>query len=91
MQSNYTFSNETVTPVFNVTLCGVPTPNVTWKFHDGDVVTAIPKGINSYKYSYLIKLPKLGQKTCGRELLLSATGHNTTTRRRKVFLDSCKY
>ena len=91
MQSNYNFSNGTVTPVINVTLCGVPTPNVTWRFHDGGAVAAIPKEFNGYKYNYSLVLPRLGQDTCGRELLLSVAGYNKINRTVKVFLDSCKY
>ena len=90
MQFNYTF-NLTVNQVIDVTLCGVPVPNVTWRFPDGNFNYVTPKPIDSYKYEYTIKLPTLGQRTCGRDLMLKATGNSTIEASVKVFWTSCKY
>ena len=90
LQSSYSFGN--VTPLINVTICGVPAPTLQWRFHNGVVTDADRKaGSNSYTYEYLIQLPRITQRTCGRELWLNATGYNTTVIRSRVFSTSCKY
>ena len=46
--------------------------------------------INSYTYKYLIELPQLTQRVCGRELVVNASG-NKIKEKRLVFLTNCKY
>lgn len=90
LQPRYTFGN--VTPQINVTLCGKPPPTLKWRFHEGAVTdTDRIAGSNDYMYEYLIELPAIIQKTCGRELLLNATGYKTRFRSLRVFSTSCKY
>ena len=90
MQSNYTFGNN-VPQVVNVTLCGVPAPILTWSFNDGNLKVASRIKKNSSVYEYEIQLPQLKQETCGRELMLNATGFETIKRSRRVYLTYCKY
>ena len=89
LQSSYIFGSN-VDPHINLTLCCVPPPTVTWSFHgkDGNATREL---VGNYTYEYLIQLPRLTQKTCGRELILNVTGLNNTEKRSQLFLDSCKY
>ena len=90
LESEYTFRSN-VTPVINFTLHGVPAPNVTWMLHEDDAGKTTREQIYIYKYKYSIQLPKLTQKTCGRQLVLKAIGYNITERRITVFVTDCKY
>ena len=87
---SYTFGSN-VTPVINFTLRGEPAPNVTWQLHEDDAGNATREQSDSYKYEYSIQLPKLTQKTCGRQLVLKASGYNMTERITTVFVTDCKY
>ena len=78
-------------PVINITLCGVPAPVVQWRLHDGANYLAEMSRLNNYTYEYSMQLAKLTQKTCGRKLILKATGYTVTERKSKVFLSSCEY
>ena len=89
-QPNYTL-NFNVSPVINVVLCGVPAPILHWRFIDGSSAMATRKKIKSYTYKYLIHMPKLTQKTCGRELTLIATGSVVLKWRKQLFFANCKY
>ena len=89
LQSSDTFGTN-VSPLINLTLCGVPPPNVTWSFHGKDGI-AERAFVENYKYEYSISLQPLTQETCGRELGLNLIGHNSTKKRLQLFLDSCKY
>ena len=89
LQSNYTFGRN-ASPHINLTLCGVPPPNVTWSFHVKDGI-ATRELVENDTYEYSIQLPQLTQETCGKELVLNVTGHNSTEKRLRLFLDSCKY
>ena len=90
LQSRYTFS-ENDTQVINVTLCGVPAPILQWKFHHFPTKNATRNARNHYTYEYSIELPKLTQETCGRKLILNATGNKTERAELTVFLTRCKY
>ena len=90
LQSNYSFGSN-VTPVINFTLRGVPAPVVTWKLHMEDAGNATREPIDSFTYKYSIELPNITQKTCGRELVLTAIGNITKDRKTKVFVTDCKY
>ena len=50
LQSNYTFSRN-VTPLINLTLCGVPSPNVTWSYRS-EVGIAARQLVDNYTYEY---------------------------------------
>ena len=89
LQPKYTFGSN-VKPHIIFTLCGVPAPNVTWSFHDKNG-TAERKPVANYTYEYQIELPQLIQKTCGMEIVLSATGYNSKENRSRLLLESCKY
>ena len=89
LESNYTFGSN-VTPVLNFTLHGVPAPNVTWLHKDYAGYVSHEKN-DSYIYKYSVQLPKLTQKTCGRQLVLKASGYNMTGRTTTVFVTDCKY
>lgn len=55
-------------------------------------VKVINGTINSFTYNYTVQLPKLTQKTCGKELTITATGFNDTQITiTKIFLENCKY
>ena len=90
LESNYTFGSN-VTPVVNFTLRGVPAPNVTWWLHKNYAGYISREQIDSYMYEYSIQLPKLTQKTCGRQLVLKASGYNKSERTTTVFVTDCKY
>ena len=90
LECSYTFGSN-VTPVINFTLNGVPAPNVTWWFHKDYAGNALSEQSDSYKYELSIQLPKLTQKTCGRQLVLRASGYYTTERTATVFVTDCKY
>ena len=90
MPSNYTFG-ENVKPVVNLTVCGVPAPNVTWSFHDEHGIST-PKLAENFTYEYSIKLEKkITQKTCGRELVMNVTGHRSTNKTLQLLVNRCKY
>ena len=90
LESNYTFDSN-ATPVINFTLRGIPAPNVTWWLHKDYTGNASREQSDSYTNKYLIQLPKLTQKTCGRQLVLKASGHNMTERTATMFVADCKY
>ena len=90
LESNYTFGSN-VTPVISFTLRGVPAPSVTWLFHKDSAGNASREQSDSYTYEHSIQLPKLTQKTCGRQLVLKASGYNITERIATVFVTDCKY
>ena len=90
LHSNFTFGN-VAHPVINITLCGVPAPVVQWMLHDGAINLAEMSRLNNYTYVYSMQMAKLTQKTCGRNIILKATGYNVTERKSKVFLSSCEY
>ena len=89
-QSRYDFS-ENDTQVINVTLCGVPAPILRWNFYDFPTKIAMGNARNHYTYEYSILLPNLTQETCGRKLILNATGNKTERAELTVFLTKCKY
>lgn len=89
LQSNYTFGRND-SPHINLTLCGVPPPNVTWRFSGKDGI-AKRELVENDTYKYFMQLLQLTQETCGKELVLNLTGHNSTEKRLRLFLDSCKY
>ena len=62
LPSNYTFGRN-VKPYVDLTLCGVPAPNVTWSFH-GKNGNATRKQVENFTYEYSIQLEELSQKTC---------------------------
>ena len=90
LKSSYTFGSN-ITPVITFTLHGVPAPNVTWWLHKDYAGNASREQRDSYTYKYSIQLPKLTQKTCGRQLVLKASGYNVTERTTTVFVTNCKY
>ena len=96
LKSNYTF-NSTHSAVIDLTLCGMPAPTLTWRLHDGAVnITRHISRINDYTYKYVIQLPELTQRLCGRILQLNATvtysgTDNTITKNSTLSLESCKY
>ena len=89
LESHYTFGIN-VSPVISATLCGVPPPTVYWRFHDGPRTVATREEITKYTYKYLIQLPKMNLKTCGRDLTFHATGNTLIVRKRQLFLTKCK-
>ena len=89
LPSNYTFGRN-VKPLVNLTVCGVPAPNVTWSFHDKDGI-AKRRSVKNFTYEYSIQLEELTQRTCGRNLVLNVTGHNSTKETLRLFVDRCKY
>ena len=89
LQSNYTFGRN-VRPSINLTLCGVPPPNVTWSFHGKDGI-AKRDITDYYRYEYFVQLPQLTQETCGRNLALNLTGHSSIVKELQLLLDSCEY
>ena len=90
LKSSYNFSNN-VGQEIRVILCGVPAPYLEWRVH-GDVAKPAKRApLNSYTYLYVIELPLLTQKFCGRELMLNASGNNSIQEKRPVFLSNCKY
>ena len=90
LESNYTFGSN-VTPVISFTLRGVPAPNVTWLLHKDYAGNASREQSDSYTYEYSIQLPKLTQKTCGRQLVMKVSGYNMAERTTTVFVTKCKY
>ena len=90
LQSSYNFSNNT-DQVIRILLCGVPAPVLEWRLHDSAFMPVNRTAINSYTYEYLIKLPPLTQRICGRELVLNASGNKPILENRTVFLTNCKY
>ena len=90
LQSSYNFSNN-VNQEIGVTLCGVPAPDLEWRVHGDTFMPARRTAVNSYTYEYLIELPELTQKICGRELVLNASGYKPILKNRTVFLTNCKY
>ena len=90
LKSSYTFGSN-VTPVIHFTLNGVPAPNVTWWLHEDYAGNASGEQVDSYTYQYSIQLPKLSQKTCGRQLVLKVSGYNITERTTTVFVTNCNY
>lgn len=89
LQSHYTFGIN-VSPIVTATLCGVPAPTVYWRFHDGARTLATREEITNYTFKYLIRLPKMNLKLCGRDLMLRATGNTIIVTKRQVFLTKCK-
>ena len=87
---NYTFDSS-VTPVINFALRGVPAPNVTWLLHKDYAGNASREKSDSYTYKYSMQLPKLTQKTCGRQLVLNVSGYIMTERTATLFVTECKY
>ena len=90
LKSSYTFGSN-ITPVVNFTLLGVPAPSVSWWLHEDYAGYVSGEKIDSYIYKYSIQLPKLTQRTCGRQLVLKAIGYNMTERTTTVFVTDCKY
>ena len=89
LPSSYNFSNND-DQIIKIILCGVPAPDLEWRLSDGAVMPANRTAINSYTYQYLIELPQLTQRVCGRELVVNASG-NKIEEKRPVFLTNCKY
>ena len=90
LQSSYNFSNN-VNQEIRITLCGVPAPDLEWRVHGDAFMRARRRAVNSYTYEYLIELPMLTQKICGRELVFNASGNKPILENRTVFLTNCKY
>ena len=90
LESKYTFGSN-VSPLINFTLRGEPAPKVTWRLHKDDAGNAAREQSDSYTYEYSIQLPKLTQQTCGRQLVLKASGYNMIERTTTVFVTDCKY
>ena len=90
LPSNDTFDDST-SPRINIVLCGVPQPVVQAEFI-GQKLIALNRTINNYKHNYTLELPRLTQTVCGKELRVTATGHNgTSTKNVQVFVRNCKY
>ena len=89
LSSNYTFGRN-VKPLVNLTVCGVPAPNVTWSFCDEGGITR-RKPVENFTYEYSIQLEELTQKTCGMELVLNVTGYSSIKEKLQLFVDRCKY
>ena len=89
--SNFTFEDNS-SPRIVITLCGVPQPLVEAEFA-GQKLNFIKGALNSYTHTFTLELPLLTQTKCGRELQVTATGHNGTsiTDKTKIFLKNCKY
>ena len=88
--NNYTF-DENNSPRINKILCGVPQPVVEAEF-TGKTVHVQSARVNTYTHNYTLLLPKLTQKTCGGELIVTATENNKTlTRKVQIFIRNCKY
>ena len=78
-------------PRINITLCGVPQPEVRPEF-TSRILTVLSKPVNNYAHTYTLELPRLTQTTCGRELIVTAVGHSSTlTKKIKFFVENCKY
>ena len=90
LNSSYTFGSN-VTPLINFTLNGVPVPSVTWQLPKDYAGNASREQRDSSTYKYSIQLPKLTQKTCGRQLVLKASGYNIRERTATVFVTNCNY
>ena len=89
-QSNYTFDDNS-SPIINVTLCGIPRPVVQVIFID-EKLDVLNTTVNTYTHIYALQIPRLSQRTCGKELTVIATGHNgILTKKTKIFIGSCKY
>ena len=89
--SNFTFG-ENSSPKVNITLCGVPNPEVEGKFIDQKLAVSYGM-VNKYTHNYKLQLPLLTQMACGEELAITATakGRNDTLNiRTKIFLEKCK-
>lgn len=88
---NFTFE-ENSTPRISVTICGLPQPEVQVEFI-GQNVKVTNATVNSYTYNYTLLLPQLTQKTCGKELTITATGLDDAQIADKtiIFLENCKY
>ena len=89
--SNFTFG-ENSSPKVNITLCGVPNPEVEGKFIDQKLAVSYGM-VNKYTRNYKLQLPILTQIACGKELAITATakGRNDTLNiRTKIFLEKCK-
>ena len=85
----YTF-NDSSSPTINLTLCGVPQPQVQVEFIE-QKVTVLNVPISSYTHRFILQLPLLTQTECGKELTITATGYNgSLVKRTKIFVENCK-
>ena len=90
MPSNDTFDDST-SPTINIVLCGVPQPIVKATFI-GQERNVLNRTINNYKHNYTLELPRLTKAVCGKNLTVTATGHNgTLTKNVQIFVKNCKY
>ena len=89
--SNFIFDDNSSHRII-ITLCGVPQPEVQAEFNGQKVVKVINATVNSYTHIFILELPLLTQRVCGKELTVTATGYNgTLTNKTKIFLKDCKY
>lgn len=87
---DFTF-DENYSPRINKTVCGVPAPERQGEFI-GQKLNVLNTKVNSYTHNYTLELPRLTQKTCGKELTVKATGCNgLLTEKTKIFVKKCKY
>ena len=91
LRSNYTFDVNS-SPKINITLCGVPQPDVQGDFN-AKKLTVLKDKVNSYTHNFTLLLPRLTQTVCGKELILTATGYNniSITDKTKINVRNCKY
>ena len=88
--SNFTFDDNS-SPRILITLCGVPQPVLQGKFIGQKLIVKYTT-VNRYTHNFTLQLPLLTQRACGKELQVTATGHNgTLTDRTKIFVKNCKY
>ena len=92
--SNYTFDDKS-SPKINITLCGVPQPQVQGEFIKENLNVLNTTVIN-YLHNYILQLPQLTQTVCGKELTVTATvkGNEydgTLSKTTKIFVENCKY
>ena len=75
----------------NVTVCGVPSPTVRWKFNTSVLKVAPLEKINSYTFKYSMALPVLTQDMCGKNLTFKAKGFlGEEEKISRIFLSNCK-
>ena len=91
LRSNF-FFDVNRSPKINITLCGVPQPDVQGDFN-AKKLTVLKAKLNSYTHNFTLQLPRLTQTVCGKELILTATGYNniSITDKTKIKVRNRKY